>query len=282
MSHAITPSPPRAGLHLPRVGAALSLFRDPTEFFLRSRARHGETFVLDVFGRSLLCIFSAAGIRELWALPEKTASKGLADFEMLRHKVPDDLFAGRRILPHDLFSRDDMGQIAGFREGYVNVAEIEFAGLQVVGNYATGMGRFGDLAINLNYLFTEQHLETPGSGNTLRLDGEVGESTHRVTLGVTWDIGNWSWYNQIRWLDSAVFNNADDEFTRDVKGVDDWLVVNSSLFYRFNDNFDMQLTVDNLFDTDPPFAGNAAYGGILAYYSGILGRYARLRARLTF
>ena len=106
----ISPEPPRAGFHLPRVGAAISLFRDPTGFFTRARSRHGDTFVVDVFGRPLFCVFSADGIRSLWALPEATASKGLADFEMLRHKVPDDLFAGRRILPHDLFSSDDVAE----------------------------------------------------------------------------------------------------------------------------------------------------------------------------
>jgi cytochrome P450 len=106
----ISPLPPRAGFHLPRVGAAISLFNDPTEFFRRARRRHGDTFFANVLGRPLFCVFSAAGVRSLWALPESTASKGLADFEMLRHKVPDDLFAGRRILPHDLFSRDDVAE----------------------------------------------------------------------------------------------------------------------------------------------------------------------------
>lgn len=107
---AIDPMPPRAGLHLPRFGAALSLFQDPTRFFQRARKKQGDTFWLDVFGRTLFCVFSPGGVRTLWATPEATASKGLADFEMLRHKVPDDLFAGRRTLPHDLFARDDVAE----------------------------------------------------------------------------------------------------------------------------------------------------------------------------
>lgn len=178
----------------------------------------------------------------------------------------------------DLFTRNSTGQVADFREGYVNVAEIEFAGMQVVADYTTAIGRFGDLTASLNYLFTDKHLETPGSGNTLRLDGQIGESSHRATLGVTWDIGNWSWYNQLRWLDGAVFNNADGEFTRNIKGIDDWLVVNSSVRYRFNDNLDVQLIVDNLFDTDPPSAAMGSRSRY-AYYAGILGRYARVQVR---
>jgi outer membrane receptor protein involved in Fe transport len=182
----------------------------------------------------------------------------------------------------DLFTRDAMGQIANFREGMVNVAVIEFAGLQAVAQFNTELGRFGALDISLNYMFTERHEETPGSGNTQFYDGTVGISKHRVTMGITWDIGNWTWYNQFRWLDSAVFDNADDEFTRNISEIDDWLLVNSSLEYRFSDQFDVQLVIDNLFDTDPPFAAMSRGFSGMVYYPGILGRYARIQARYAF
>ena len=48
------------------------------------------------------------GVRNLWRLPEETASKALADLTLLSHKVPIELFEGRRTLPHDLFARDDV------------------------------------------------------------------------------------------------------------------------------------------------------------------------------
>jgi cytochrome P450 len=41
-------------------------------------------------------------------LPEEDASKALADLTLLSHKVPIELFEGRRTLPHDLFARDDV------------------------------------------------------------------------------------------------------------------------------------------------------------------------------
>ncbi len=105
---AVAPIPPRAGGRLPRVGAGLHLLRDPARFFERRRRRLGDTFLVDAFGYRLLCVFSPEGVRNLWALPEKEASKGVADFFLLRHKVPDELFAGRRTRPHDLFAKDDV------------------------------------------------------------------------------------------------------------------------------------------------------------------------------
>lgn len=106
----IAPMPERAGPSLPRIGAGLSLLRGPTAFFERARRRHGDTFVVDAFGYRLLCVFSPLGVRNLWALRESEASKGLADYALLRHKVPDELFAGRRTRPHDLFRRDDVSE----------------------------------------------------------------------------------------------------------------------------------------------------------------------------
>ena len=43
-----------------------------------------------------------------YALPEERASKGVADWRMLRRKLPDEIFVGRRTLPHQLFGRDDV------------------------------------------------------------------------------------------------------------------------------------------------------------------------------
>jgi cytochrome P450 len=98
------------------LGSGFALLRDPTALFARSREQLGDTFVVDAFGYRLFCVFSASAVRSLYALPERVASKGVADYLMLRHKVPDELFAGRRNFPHDLFGREDV-------EGYLDNVE---------------------------------------------------------------------------------------------------------------------------------------------------------------
>ena len=55
-----------------------------------------------------LFLFSPLGVAALYGLPEETASKGVADWRMLRRKLPDEVFAGRRVLPHQLFGREDV------------------------------------------------------------------------------------------------------------------------------------------------------------------------------
>ena len=77
----------------------------------RARDRHGDTFVVESGPTRYLFTFSPTGVESFYALPEEKASKGVADYLMLRRKLPDEIFDGRRLLPSMLFRRDD---VAGY------------------------------------------------------------------------------------------------------------------------------------------------------------------------
>ena len=99
------PTPPYAeGTGLPwdvTVGDAVAAIAE-------ARARHGDTFVVQSGPDHYLFTFSPVGVESFYALPEEIASKGLADYLMLRRKLPDEIFDGRRTLPNSLFRRDDV------------------------------------------------------------------------------------------------------------------------------------------------------------------------------
>jgi cytochrome P450 len=76
-----------------------------------ARARHGDTFAVQSGQDHYLFTFSPTGVESFYGLPEERASKGVADYLMLRRKLPDEIFDGRRILPNTLFRRDD---VAGY------------------------------------------------------------------------------------------------------------------------------------------------------------------------
>ncbi len=73
-----------------------------------ARARHGDTFAVRSGSDRYLFTFSPTGVESFYSLPEDKASKGVADYLMLRRKLPDEIFGGRRILPSTLFRRDDV------------------------------------------------------------------------------------------------------------------------------------------------------------------------------
>ena len=113
----VDPEPPRAPVSsVPWVGSGLGLLQNPTEFFRHQREKLGDTYLVDAFGKRLFCVFSPAGVRRLYELPEEEASFGLATFELLRAKVPIEVFLGRRNRPHDLFGSQEI-------ERYLDVLE---------------------------------------------------------------------------------------------------------------------------------------------------------------
>jgi cytochrome P450 len=76
-----------------------------------ARARHGDTFAVRSGRDHYLFTFSPTGVESFYGLAEEKASKAVADYLMLRRKLPDEIFDGRRILPNTLFRRDD---VAGY------------------------------------------------------------------------------------------------------------------------------------------------------------------------
>ena len=118
----IVPMPPLAsGIGLPWDVAVA----DPIADLAAARAELGDTFVVDSGGDRYLFTFSARGVESFYALPEEVASKGLADFRMLRRKLPDEIFLGRRTLPSGLFRRDDVAAYLANLSRALDVAERE-------------------------------------------------------------------------------------------------------------------------------------------------------------
>jgi cytochrome P450 len=90
---------------------------DPVLALAKARELHGDTFVVDSGPDRYLFTFSPVGVASFYALPESAASKGVADWKMLRRKIPDEVFGGRRTFPHELFGRDErIAQLAGVDE----------------------------------------------------------------------------------------------------------------------------------------------------------------------
>ncbi|MCZ4500219.1 MAG: cytochrome [Marmoricola sp.] len=104
----ITPMPPYAeGIGLPWDVPVT----DAVAELAAARATYGDTFVVASGRDRYLFTFSPTGVESFYALPEEKASKGVADYLMLRRKLPDEIFEGRRTLPGSLFRR---GDVAGY------------------------------------------------------------------------------------------------------------------------------------------------------------------------
>jgi cytochrome P450 len=102
---AISPMPPLASRVSMPWDARID---DPVAALAEARSSLGDTFVVDSGADRYLFLFSPPGVAAFYALPEAVASKGVADWRMLRRKLPDEMFVGRRTLPTQLFGREDV------------------------------------------------------------------------------------------------------------------------------------------------------------------------------
>jgi len=103
----ISPSPPRVP-GPPLLGAAVPFLRNPTGFLTAMRARHGDAFLLELLGFRLFFVFSPAGLRSLYELPEEIASFTEATRALIGLKLPSEMLEGDLELFRHLFTAERM------------------------------------------------------------------------------------------------------------------------------------------------------------------------------
>lgn len=120
---------PHAGFELPWDDSNAPA---PVDALREARLSLGDTFTLDSGTDSYLFLFSDQGLRSLYGLAERDASKGLADYQMLLRKLPPEVFDGRRTFAHDLFGAQDVEE---YLERLGMALDAEFAALGVNGSF---------------------------------------------------------------------------------------------------------------------------------------------------
>jgi cytochrome P450 len=101
----VAPEPPRAAITFPWDDADAP---DPVAALAAARRDHGDTFLVDSGADRYLFVFAPRALTSFYAIEERVASKGLADYRMLLRKLPDELFLERRTFAHDLFGAQEV------------------------------------------------------------------------------------------------------------------------------------------------------------------------------
>lgn len=119
----VDPPPPIAGEELPHIGAGLRFTESPTAYLEELRDRHGDTFLLDLFGFQLLFTFSEKGLESLYSVEEDQASFGLATLDLIAFKTPVEILLDADIrLFYDLLLNKKM---PAYVNRIVSVVELE-------------------------------------------------------------------------------------------------------------------------------------------------------------
>ncbi len=125
----IDPTPPLAGFSLPWDSPDVS---DPVVALGGARRELGDTFAVESGGVMYLFTFGEAGLRSFYAVDERDASKGIADYRMLVRKLPIELFSEVRTFAHDLFGAEE---IQGYLENLDWAIDTEIGALGAAGSF---------------------------------------------------------------------------------------------------------------------------------------------------
>lgn len=119
----VSPKPAMVHDELAHIGAGLRFSQNPTGFLAAMRREYGDTFLVDVFGYKLFCVFSPQGLKSLYAAAEDEASFGMATFDMLGFKTPLDIFMDADIhLFYELLQPQKVaGYLNDFADGILQV-----------------------------------------------------------------------------------------------------------------------------------------------------------------
>lgn len=180
-----------------------------------------------------------------------------------------------------LITRDATGQITFLQEGYYNAASYKMQGLQVAANYRHRfpIGTFG---FNLNYFYRDKLENRVGVGDVTHLAGNIGYPHHAGTASVSYENKGFNALVEMQYVGKGRFDVDEADNARNIKGVGDWEVFNATVGYDISRQFGLKLIVDNLFNRKPPAPFTGTYNAVNTYFSGIVGRFMRVRADIRF
>lgn len=175
------------------------------------------------------------------------------------------------------------GDIAdGYRSGYVNVASIEFAGLIVAAEYGFEFLDFGTMQLGAKLFHNDTFIvRTTDSSPAVNDVGSVGLPDWSGQFNVGYTRERFEFALQALWTD-AVKNDllaGTDLLAASENDVDSYWRFNATAGFSFDEQFRLQLVVNNLFDEEPSQA--ALFSGSYGTYD-LLGRRFLVSATVGF
>ncbi len=143
------------------------------------------------------------------------------------------------------------------------------------------MSSNGVAGLSVNYFYRDKLEQQVGVGDINHFAGEIGYPRHSGTANFTYESDRFNALVQAQYTGKGAYDLDEAPDTRNIAGVKDWWMINATLGVRVNQQFGLKLIVDNVFDVSPPYPAPAG-GGTTTYFSGILGRYARIAASVKF
>ena len=191
---------------------------------------------------------------------------------------PNNFYCG--LIKRDT-SPDNFGQVLNLQEPYINQGGRVFRALQGALDYTIDLPHdYGRLILGANAQhIIKQYIIISADAGTTQQRGQIGASVDTASLRAAYERGAFSWFNEVQFVSGAVFNATEAAGTRDIMGVSDYWVWNTTFGINVNKSARFQFNIDNVTDRALPYPASGS-GSQNVYSEGLLGR--RFLASIRF
>jgi iron complex outermembrane receptor protein len=184
-------------------------------------------------------------------------------------------------------------QVTGYSDGFINAGLLHFQGFSAGLQEAFDLpAHLGTMQFRANYLDTKTLLLRVGSAAPINEADTLSQLEAAPKSKAVFDLnylkGPFQWYWQAQFYSMMDFNNQNTPTSQNIQSVGRWWLINSTVTYDVTKALEVRLTVDNVFNKEPPYPALAAgTGGNFAsatslYFSGIIGRTYLLNVDYRF
>jgi iron complex outermembrane recepter protein len=180
------------------------------------------------------------------------------------------------------FTRNAAHQVSGYSDGFINAGLLHFQGFTAGLEDTFDLPRhLGTMQFRAHYLDTKTLLLQVGSATPLNLADTLNQNNatpkSKAVFELNYMKGPFEWYWQAQYISMMDFNNQNTPTSQDILSVPRWWLINSTVSLDVTKALQMRLTVDNVFNKEPPYPALAGDGGNFAsatslYFAGIIGR----------
>ena len=190
-----------------------------------------------------------------------------------------------------LVTRDATHQLSNIGTTYFNSSKLRYKGIlaDVKYHFATPfLGIDSSLTTSVSYQYLDTLTTEITAGSLPRVDdNSVGYSRHKAVGTLNYDNHGFDYQAQVQYIGSANIDNNSPINYYSIQRYSPVAFVNMAVSYDVTPHFTVRASVDNIFDTKPPYPfalnGASAQGDPnQVYYAGIFGTFIRVGAGVHF
>ena len=178
-----------------------------------------------------------------------------------------------------LTERDADKQLTNIGSTYFNSAELRYKGILADVRYRTAspfLGADSHLQLGVSYQYLDTLTTQVTAGSRPRVDSNtVGYSRHKGVFTFNYDNGPFNYQAQVQYLGSANNENNVAPNFYSIPKIKEVAYLNMAVSYDLTKNLTMRASIDNVFDTKPPFPF-PVIGNPQTYFTGVIGTFVRV------